>query len=73
MSKREFIFECMDEQAGEDLAKQYPQAELVRCRDCKYSEQRTLEKCWCFNHAISMDMTGFCSEGAREDIQWPKM
>lgn len=65
MSKHEFIFECEDEAYGEELAKQYPQAELVRCSDCKYSEQRTLEYCWCFNHAITMDVTGFCSEGQR--------
>ncbi len=65
MSKHEFIFECEDEAYGEELARQYPQAELVRCRDCRHSEQRTLEYCWCFNHAITMSVAGFCSEGQR--------
>ena len=59
--KKEYIVELREEEADE-LMDEHWVGELVRCKDCKWYDERIS---MCYNCGLPREQTFFCADGKR--------
>lgn len=68
---REFIITCVNEKDADQIEREYPNSELVRCKDCKwFRDSNGIDGfCYCDRIYRRCGTHWFCADGERRESE----
>ena len=68
---REFIITCVNEEDADQLEREYPNARLIRCKDCDHYDTSGCADGfgWCYRNGMGHGCSDywFCADGEKEE------